>query len=824
MKRVIQFQLSFAFLVFTACTSRTDRWQPAEFTLTTPWSLEVPVETPWPEYPRPMMQREEWVNLNGLWDYALMGRQTDFPEIWHGTIRVPFPIESALSGVRQMVNDTTLLWYRRSFTVPDEWKGKSVLLHFEASDWETRVWVNGQEAGMHRGGYDPFSFDITGMLNPGIAQELIVSVWDPTDKGSQPRGKQVNEPGGIFYTPSTGIWQTVWIEPVPETYILDYRLQTDIDRETIEMEVQTAGNRQGLSFTTRAYSQGNLLAEAHSGQPALSLSLPGSRLWSPDDPFLYDLEIVLTRNGTLMDSVRGYFGMRKISPGKDDQGYTRMLLNNAFVFQNGPLDQGFWPDGLYTPPSDEAMRYDIEMTKKMGFNMLRKHVKVEPRRFYYWCDMLGILVWQDMPSTSGFVGYTDPDLEVGEEHASQFTWELERMIQTKFNHPSVIVWVPFNEGWGQHRTAWYTGYIKSLDPTRLVNPASGWTDRGTGDILDIHHYPDPRMPEPEKNRAIVLGEFGGLGYGEDGHTWQKENWGYRNMRDKESLLETFEDFYSTVWDFASKGLSAAVYTQTTDVETETNGLITYDRKVLKMEPQWVSKAVKGILPPVAEGDQRIFMDEVNVKLSVPLPEVRIFYTTDGTSPGENSLTYKGEFTLTESAIVKAIAVYEDGEKSRIRSFEFLKAIPVPGSTEKPADEGLRRQVYEGNWRTLPDFDTLSPVQSDVSSMVGIASLKREQHYGVVWEGVLYIAEEDVYRFSLTSDDGSRLFLHGEMLINNDGVHGMVRVNGYKALGKGYHPVRIEYFQRTGGQGLEFYISGTGAGKKPVDMNGIFFHH
>ncbi|MEK7668535.1 MAG: sugar-binding domain-containing protein, partial [Gemmatimonadota bacterium] len=381
----------------------------------TRWAAEVSPVNARPEYPRPMMVREEWLSLNGLWDYAITPRGQR-PERYDGRILVPYPIESALSGVRDTVGPGRTLWYRRMFRVPQRWLGRSVLLHFEAADWETHVWVNGHHIGSHQGGYDPFTFDITSALGGRGGQEILVSVWDPTDSGTQARGKQVRKPGGIFYTSVTGIWQTVWLEPVGVAAISDYAVVTDIDSARVIVTTTADGARPGdrIEAIASAGTREIARASAAPGQP-LVLRIPQPRLWSPDDPYLYDLALRLVRGGragavragpdaaaggtgNVLDSVTGYFGMRTIAVGPDERGVTRLLLNGRFVFQFGPLDQGYWPDGLYTAPTEAAMVSDLRALRAMGFNMLRKHVKVEPRTFYAWCDRLGLLVWQDMPS------------------------------------------------------------------------------------------------------------------------------------------------------------------------------------------------------------------------------------------------------------------------------------------------------------------------------------------------------------------------------------------------------------------------------------------
>lgn len=577
--------LPFAPILFIVIScQRQLTWEMAPNPIKTRWAADVKPDNPLPEYPRPMMVRKEWKSLNGLWDYAITPADQEVPEEWDGKILVPYPVESALSGVQRGVGKDNRLWYSTRFTLPEQWTNRKILLHFEAVDWETNVWINDQLVGSHKGGYDPFSFDITENINSAKEQIILISVFDPTSDGTQPRGKQVNEPAGIWYTPVTGIWQSVWLEPVPVSYVNQLFIIPDIDQEKIQVTVRIENPDEISETEAFVFEEGREIASV-SGKPGeiLSLNIPDTRPWSPDSPFLYDLNIKLSNQDEVVDEVSSYFGMRKISLAEDEKGFTRIFFNNRFIFQNGPLDQGFWPDGIYTAPTDEALRYDIEIAKDLGFNMLRKHVKVESRRFYYWCDKLGILVWQDMPSGDKYIGSEDPDLIRTAESSDQFEYELTQMIHTKFNHPSIIVWVAFNEGWGQYNTTGIVGLIKELDPTRLVNNASGWSDRGVGDILDIHNYPEPRMPEPEENRAIVLGEFGGLGLAIEGHTWVKENWGYENMTAKQDLINRYELFYTRVFDFMEKGLSASVYTQITDVETETNGLLTYDREIVKLD-------------------------------------------------------------------------------------------------------------------------------------------------------------------------------------------------------------------------------------------------
>jgi len=573
-------------------------WQPAQGPLKTRWAAEVTPDKAHPEYPRPQLVREEWLNLNGLWDFAITPRGAR-PEKLQTQILVPFPVESALSGVMKRVSENDSIWYRRTFEVPSKWRGKRIILHFGAVDFEAKVWVNGKEMGTHRGGYDGFSFDITGALYPVDPNELVVCVWDPTDAGTQPRGKQVRKPGGIWYTPTSGIWQTVWIEPVSSAHIRDLKITPDVDGSRVVVQPITPVLIGKFPIEIMVFDNGKEVCSAvtSSGQET-SLPIKDPKLWSPESPHLYTLTATLKIGRSVVDTVSSYFGMRKISLGKDDKGFTRLMLNNKSYFQLGPLDQGFWPDGIYTAPTDEALRYDIEMTKKLGFNMARKHVKIEPDRWYYWCDKLGLLVWQDMPSGDKYIGRNDPDITRSPESAKEFEQELTALIEGRGNHPCIVMWVPYNEGWGQWDTPRIVDMIKKLDPSRLVDNASGWTDRHVGDVNDMHMYPGPGCPDPEPKRAVVLGEFGGLGLPVSGHTWQAEkNWGYRSFADPQALTSAYIGLMIKLFPLIDeKGLSAAVYTQTTDVEVEVNGLMTYDRAQVKMDWQMVAAANRGDFP------------------------------------------------------------------------------------------------------------------------------------------------------------------------------------------------------------------------------------
>jgi len=574
-------------------------WKPAAGPLLTRWAKDVTPDRVLPEYPRPQMVRSQWLNLNGLWDYWIVDRRSDSVPLAassDGKILVPFPIESALSGVMKKVGDANQLWYHRAFDIPREWRGQRVLLHFGAVDWQSRVLVNGTQVGSHTGGYDEFTFDITSALKPESRQTIDVSVWDPTDTGTQPRGKQVNRPNGIWYTSVTGIWQTVWMEPVPEAAIDSLAIVPDIDAGTATVTAAMSGGPGGTTIVTAIALDGSREVGRATGRVAqpLAVPVPNAKRWSPDSPTLYDLRVTLARDGKTIDTVTSYFGMRKTSLCKDAEGTTRMCLNNAPLFQVGPLDQGWWPDGLYTAPTDAALRYDIDVTKRLGFNMARKHVKVEPDRWYYWADRLGLIVWQDMPSTV-IRGNAPPSLE----SAIQFERELSALIDQRRNHPSIVMWVPFNEGWGQYDTPRIVDAVRQRDPSRLVDNASGWTDAKVGDVNDIHRYPGPGVPPKEAARAAVLGEFGGLGLPLPGRTWQDQaNWSYRGFTSQAALTDAFVALLGRLHPLVgSPGLSAAVYTQTTDVEIEVNGLMTYDRAVIKTDEARARAAVLALFTP-----------------------------------------------------------------------------------------------------------------------------------------------------------------------------------------------------------------------------------
>ena len=584
----------------SCCTEEKPEWAPAGDRIMTQWGENLDPSDVLAEYPRPQMIRDNWVNLNGLWEYAVTPSDAE-PQQMDGHILVPFAIESALSGVGRTVTENDILWYEREFTIPGDWKGQRIMLNFGAVDWKAEVYVDGAYAGEHTGGYTPFSFDITDLLKKGRKHSLKIKVSDRTDKWFQPRGKQVSNPGGIWYTAVTGIWQTVWMEPIPAAHIDSYLAVADIDAGTLAVSVD-ADVEEGDIVEVTLLADGAPVAKAEGKE--VVLQVPDMKLWSPDSPYLYDLDIKVLRNGTDVDSVKGYAAMRKISYAKDEDGYKRMLLNNKPLFQYGPLDQGWWPDGLYTAPTDEALAFDIEKTKEFGFNMIRKHVKVEPARWYWHCDRLGMLVWQDMPSVKhgdnkwGRHAYdTGTDSQITQEGKDNYYNEWGQIINDFKVFPSIVVWVPFNEAWGQFDTDAVVKFTREQDPTRLINYASGGNfERCSGDILDLHNYPDPEMYLYDPEYINVLGEYGGIGLPLEGHLWQTDrNWGYVQYKSGDEVLDTYEKYAGELIELVQKGFAGAVYTQTTDVEGEVNGLMTYDRKVIKVDADRLAKINRTVI-------------------------------------------------------------------------------------------------------------------------------------------------------------------------------------------------------------------------------------
>ena len=574
------------------------QYAPAGDSLKTRWASEVTPENVWQDYPRPQMVRLYWENLNGLWDYAIRPKGENNIGEFDGKILVPFCVESSLSGVQKYVGKDNELWYQRKFDYTLYGK-EHVLLHFGAVDWECEVWVNDIKVGSHTGGYTPFTLDITQAVKKK-GNVLKVRVWDPTDEGEQPCGKQHVKPHGIWYTPVTGIWQTVWLEAVAnETYIENLKIIPDIDNHTVTVIPEIVNASRDIKVKVEVYAKNvrrknKIVSKGQSiNGEAVEVAMPvDAILWSPDNPFLYGVDVSVYKGNKLVDYVISYFAMRKFSTAKDENGIVRLMLNNEPIFMFGPLDQGWWCDGLYTAPCDEALKYDIQKTKDFGYNMIRKHVKVEPARWYYYCDRLGVIVWQDMPSGGRGPGWVTDRYFDGSlsrrtpESEATYKKEWKEIIDYLYSVPSIGVWVPFNESWGQFKTPEIVEWTKSYDPSRLVNPASGGNHYPVGDILDIHNYPDPEMYFYDASRANVLGEYGGIGRKIEGHTWVPEQgWGYVEYDTEEKVTDTYLEYAEKLLNLIPRGFSAAVYTQTTDCEVELNGLMTYDREVIKLNEQ-----------------------------------------------------------------------------------------------------------------------------------------------------------------------------------------------------------------------------------------------
>ena len=586
------------------------QWKPAGDKMKTPWADQIDPANVLPEYPRPLLERQVWLNLNGEWEYAILDRGLAEPAQYEGKILVPFALESSLSGVQKDINENQELWYKRTFTIPTSWRGKNVRLNFGAVDWVADVFVNDVLIGSHQGGYTPFSFDITPLLTGSGAQKLVVRVWDPTSKGFQPRGKQVLDPNSIWYTAVTGIWQTVWLEPVAANHVTAIKSIPNIDTGTVEVTVQTSDCNVNDVVEVTILDAGKTVATVK-GLAGKTLRLPiaNPKLWSPETPVLYAMKVALLRSGKAIDEVASYTAMRKISTQRDAFGIVRMQLNNKDYFHYGPLDQGWWPDGLYTAPADEALLFDIQKTKDFGFNMIRKHVKVEPARWYYHCDREGILVWQDMPSgdlgnqwaARVYNGGTDKNRTP--ESIANYYQEWQEIMDFLISNPSVVVWVPFNEGWGQFDTEKVVAWTAGHDPSRLINPASGGNHRDCGDILDLHNYPGPEMFLFDPQRVNVLGEYGGIGLPLEGHLWwDKRNWGYIQFKDKQEVTDEYVKYAKQLQEMVKRGFSAAVYTQTTDVEGEVNGLITYDRREIKLIEAEVRAANQAVIRLLTTGN------------------------------------------------------------------------------------------------------------------------------------------------------------------------------------------------------------------------------
>ena len=624
-------------MLFSISNLSARGWTKKEAPITTPWFDVVSPANALPEYPRPTMVRDKWINLNGLWNYAITPKSTETkPATFDGEILVPYSIESALSGVMKALLPTQRLWYERTFKVPQAWRDQRILLHFEAVDWDATVYINGKEAGQHQGGYDRFSLDITSFLKSEEEQLLTVSVLDPTDQGKQLRGKQKLRPADAFYTATSGIWQTVWLEPVPYSSVSKLHITTDAVTESIQVAIEGQISPRPKQFRVEVIDGGKSIAakdgilgsEINSAVIAnltwykatmawstasLEVKIPNAKLWSPESPFLYDLRITLMDSvGTVLDVVNSYFGIRSIDIREDDKGNWRPYLNGKELTMCGALDQGFWPDGIHTPPTDDALKFDVESAKKIGLNAIRKHIKIEPERFYYWADKLGLLILQDMPS--GGQGNPFTDLVICPKTAMQTEMEMRVLIQQRWNHPSIISWVMFNEGWGQYETIRHAMWAKQLDPTRLIDEASGFPRHGGGDIVDTHGGNAPKV----KGKISLDSETEGGGIEALGHSWPGKHWASwtynpetkdtgRTNRDSDHPLAPLTDeskawytnrtikFYTDLYrNMDRTGSCGDFKVQLYDLEIEGNGFLSYDRKVWKIDPDKVKKAIENL--------------------------------------------------------------------------------------------------------------------------------------------------------------------------------------------------------------------------------------
>ena len=720
-------------------------WKPVPGHIMSEFAEKVTADHPLNDYPRPQLERDAWTNLNGLWDYAITDGNAPQPTAWDGKILVPFAPEAALSGVGKFVSPSQKLWYHRTFAAPDLAGGKRLILHFGAIDFASTVMVNGKTVGTHKGGSEPLEYDVTDALGGTGEQTVVVGVTDPTDQGAQPRGKQVMNPNGIWYTPVTGIWQTAWMEAVPAAHVASMKMVPDVDAGALTVIVNATGDSAG-DVTLTATDGGTQIATATgvAGQP-ISLKVPNAKLWSPDSPHLYDLQVKMGA-----DTVKSYFGMRKIAVKKDSRGVDRLTLNGEAVFMYGPLDQGWWPAGLLTPPSDEAIKFDISMMRKMGFNMARKHIKVEPARWYYWCDRMGLMVWQDMPSgmaegRSQGVGNGGPDAtSFTDAERGQFKAELKQMIDTLDDHPSIVAWVPFNEGWGQHDTNEILKWTMKYDPSRVVDGPSGWTDRGVGDMHDMHNYPGPGMFDPTPGRASVLGEFGGLGLPVQDHLWQTDrNWGYQSFEDKAGLENKYDQLVARLRPLIDRGLSAAVYTQITDVEGEVNGLMTYDRKVIKIDPAHLAKI-----------HARLYRPAGSVDTAIVLPTAQ--------------------------------------QQPQTWSYTFAK----------PADDWYKIDYNDNSWKTGPaGFGTDVTVKSHVRTQWATADLWARRTFT--------LKDADLAEPSLRIyyDEDSEVYLNGQKVMDLQGFSGdyvdlPLSEAAIKALKKGKNVLAVHTHQTIGGQYMD----------------------
>jgi len=800
----------------------------------TRWASAVDPGSILPEYPRPQLVRRRWQNLNGLWQFAVMtdsAAPLPFGRELSQQILVPFAMESALSGVGKHAERVV---YQRTFRTPAYMSlGERLLIHFGAVDWRATVYVNGKRLGEHVGGYTPFTFDATPALTARGDQELVVAVYDPTDSFGQPRGKQVSNPRDIWYTPVTGIWQTVWLEPVPAASIDRLVLTPDLAGEVLHLRADLRGPRdagRGLRLEAVASTNGSVVGRVQGAAGGdLRLTIPNVHPWSPDDPFLYNLSVTLRNGQRVVDSVSSYFGMRSVSRGMGADGFARIRLNGRPTFMLGPLDQGWWPDGLYTAPTDAALREDIETMKALGFNMVRKHIKVEPARWYYYADKLGLAVWQDMPS-----GWNDTPAA-----REDFVHELRDMVEHLRSITSIVAWVPFNEKWGQFDTKRVVGVIREIDTTRLVNDASGWQHEGIGDIIDVHRYQGPQAMYGAEGRVAVVGEFGGLGYKVNGHTWAGDAWGYGGLFPSEAALA---DRYALLMkrlfhDRDTHGIGAGVYTQLTDVEVELNGYMTYDRAVMKFDTARTAAVNRGlapyILPELAD-----FTDSVRVTISTGSP-VEVRYTMDGSEPSLTSARYRGPFTIAASTVVRARSFVNGKATAAPEGRVDYRLGPGRAPVMAPVTRGLRYEYFADTTRE-PAFrlnwpvrwrvehpesrpDDLHPTKTGTIGNFSLAPRDTNEMFSFRYTGYIRVPRTGVYTFLARSDDGAALWIGDQNVFWSLGQSPKTTETwGQAALQAGLHPITVGYFQAYGPIRLEMYIDGPGMPRQRIP-DAFLFH-
>lgn len=822
-------------------------WRPVQGRPLTRWASEVTPDRVLPEYPRPQLVRPRWQTLNGLWDFAVVDVSTTHApaspiasvpgaegpsgalpappaQAFTRRILVPFAAEAALSGVGMHAERVA---YRRAFTAPASSSGQRLLLHVDACDWHCTVYVNGRMVADHTGGYDAISADVTDALRPSGTQELVVVVYDPTDAFGQPRGKQVSRPEGIWYTPVTGIWQSVWLEPVPPSSIERLAMTPDVGRQALRLTVYARGSTPRQRIDAVAVANGAVVGRA-TGTPGreLRIPVPKPRLWGPDDPFLYDLRVTLRDGDRALDSVTSYFGMRTIGLTKDRNGFTRIALNGKPVFQLGPLDQGWWPDGLYTAPTDEALRSDIVTMKALGFNMVRKHIKVEPPRWYYWADKLGLPVWQDMPS-----GWND-----NPQSQRHFVSELRQMIDGRRNAPSIVMWVPFNEKWGQFDTPRIVSIIQAMDPSRLVNDVSGWQHEGVGDVIDVHRYQGPQAMLGDGRRVAVVGEFGGLGYKVSGHAWAGDTWGYGGLfADERTLADRYDLLLKRLYhDRDTHGIGAGVYTQLTDVEVELNGFLTYDRAVLKFDTARVAAVNRGLAPYVVP-ELPDFIDSVRVSISQgTTTEVR--YTTDGSLPSASSPVYRGPFVVHDNTTIRARS-FVSGQptaapEARVDYARVAGRAPVtadvsPGLAyayyRDTTPEPPFRMRWPVRWQVERPESRAGDIPARKSGIVRnftLAPRDTSEMFAFRYTGFVRVPRTGVYTFTARSDDGAALWIGDRNVFWSVGQSPKTTETwGQIALRAGLHPITVGYFQGYGPMALEMFVEGPGITRRrvPDDM-------